>query len=82
MRDREKGFVSAVIYVHNAADRVGGFLEMVIRVLEENFEHSEIICVDDRSEEGGGRGSVHRGPGVRVRRYCIRSQGGCGHAGL
>ncbi len=52
MRDREKGFVSAVIYVHNAADRVGGFLEMVIRVLEENFEHSEIICVDDRSEDG------------------------------
>lgn len=55
MRDREKSFVSAVIYVHNAGERIGGFLDMVIRVLEKNFEHSEIICVDDRSEDGSLR---------------------------
>lgn len=49
--NKEKNFVSAVIYVHNAAGRIENFLGMIISVLEENFEHSEIICVNDRSTD-------------------------------
>ena len=49
--NKEKNFISAVIYVHNAADRIEGFLKMVIETLEENFENSEIICVNDSSTD-------------------------------
>lgn len=49
--NREKNFISAVIYVHNAEKRMTGFLQLVLRVLEENFDHSEIICVNDCSED-------------------------------
>lgn len=51
MADKEKNFVSAVVYVHNAAARVEGFLKAVIATFENNFEHSEIICVNDSSED-------------------------------
>lgn len=43
--------MSAVIYVHNAGKRIGDFLNMVIRVLEDNFDHSEIVCVNDGSDD-------------------------------
>lgn len=49
MKDKEKNFVSAVVYVRNAEDRIEKFLSTVCAVLEENFEHSEIICVNDCS---------------------------------
>lgn len=49
--NKEQNFVSAVIYVHNAGGRIEEFLSMVIRTLEQNFEHSEIICVNDSSED-------------------------------
>lgn len=49
MANKEKNFMSAVIYVHNDEAVIGGFLQTVIRVLEDNFEHSEIICVNDFS---------------------------------
>ncbi len=52
MKDKEKNFVSAVIYVHNAEGRIGDFLAMILRTLEGNFEHSEIICVNDGSADG------------------------------
>ena len=51
MKDREKIFVSAVIYIYHAYDRITDFLEMVLEILETNFEHSEIICVNDCSED-------------------------------
>lgn len=51
MKNKEKNFVSAVIYVHNAESRVQNFLSMIINVLEDNFEHSEIICVNDASTD-------------------------------
>lgn len=51
MANKEKNFASALIYVHNAEERVGNFLKMVIGVMEENFEHSEIICVNDYSTD-------------------------------
>lgn len=50
--NREKNFVSAVIYVHNAENRIENFLENIIKILETNFEHSEIICVNDSSSDG------------------------------
>lgn len=51
MGNKEKNFMSAVIYVHNAEKRLEEFLTAVIEVLEKNFEHSEIICVDDCSDD-------------------------------
>lgn len=51
MVNKEKNFVSAVIYIHNAETRIEKFLGTVIEVLEENFEHSEIICVNDASSD-------------------------------
>lgn len=49
--NKEKNFISAVVYVHNAADRIEKFLNMLISVLENNFEHSEIVCVNDASDD-------------------------------
>lgn len=51
-KNKEQNFVSAVIYVHNAEDWIERFLDMVMKVMEQNFEHSEIICVNDSSEDG------------------------------
>lgn len=48
---KEKNFVSAVVYVHNAENRIEAFLETIIDTMEENFEHSEIICVNDCSDD-------------------------------
>lgn len=47
--DKEKNFISAVIYVHNDEALIADFLRTVISVLEGSFEHSEIICVNDYS---------------------------------
>jgi len=49
---KEKIFISAVVYVHNDEPRMNGFLGMLAQVLEEHFEHSEIICVNDFSTDG------------------------------
>lgn len=52
MTNKEKNFMSAVLYVHNDEAVVAGFLRMVMGVLETHFEHSEIICVNDYSQDG------------------------------
>lgn len=49
MKNKEKNFISAVVYVHNAGKHVQSFLQTIIDTLDENFEHSEIICVNDKS---------------------------------
>lgn len=51
MMNKEKNFVSAVIYVHNAENTIEPFLGMIIEQLEKNFEKSEIICVNDFSDD-------------------------------
>lgn len=51
MKNKEKNFMSAVIYVHNASERIENFLKMIIEVMEENFEKSEVICVNDASDD-------------------------------
>lgn len=48
---REKNFVSAVIYVHDCEDRIGAFVQAVIKTLDAHFEHSEVICVNDASHD-------------------------------
>lgn len=51
MGNKEKNFVSAVIYVHNAENSIEDFLKTVINVIQTNFENSEIICVNDSSDD-------------------------------
>lgn len=51
MANKEKNFVSSVIYVHNAEKRIKSFLKSIIEIMETNFEHSEIICVNDSSDD-------------------------------
>ncbi len=55
IRDREKNFVSAVVYVRNDQEQIKGFLAKLMGVLSENFEKYEIICVDDQSQDGSVR---------------------------
>lgn len=47
----EKNFISAVIYIHNDAARIEAFLKAVLCVLESQFEHAEVICVNDFSDD-------------------------------
>ena len=49
--NKEKNFVSAVIYVHNSENEIAEFITAVADVLEQNFEKSEIICVNDFSSD-------------------------------
>lgn len=51
MDNREKKFVSAVIYVRDCDIRIETFLKNIICVLAENFTSSEIICVNDCSRD-------------------------------
>lgn len=51
MENKEKNFASAIIYVHNAEDRIENFLKTIIKIMEDSFEHSEIICVNDFSND-------------------------------
>lgn len=51
MNNKEKNFVSAVIYVHNAEQHIEKFLKTIIETMLNNFEHSEIICVNDDSTD-------------------------------
>lgn len=45
--DKEKNFVSCVLYLHNEGKVVSDFLGMVCRMMQENFEKYEIVCVND-----------------------------------
>lgn len=49
MTNKEKNFISSVVYVHNAMCRVDKFLKTLIEIFEKNFENSEIILVNDYS---------------------------------
>ena len=51
MRTKEKNFVSATVYLYNAARETEQFGRMLVRTLEENFEHSEIIFINDHSTD-------------------------------
>lgn len=49
--NKEKNFISTVVYVNNNEDRIEYFLKNLNSVLEENFEKYEIICVNDDSSD-------------------------------
>lgn len=49
--EKEKNFVSAVIYVRNNGQTLRAFLEYVDTCMEGLFENYEIICVDDASTD-------------------------------
>lgn len=55
MANKEKNFISAVVYVHNAGKRIEKFLNVVIEEMQKNFEHSEIICVNDCSDDDSAK---------------------------
>ncbi len=50
--NKEKNFVSAVIYLYNNENAVKGFLTAVNDTLKANFDKYEIVCVDDCSTDG------------------------------
>ncbi|MBS7526800.1 glycosyltransferase [Fusibacter paucivorans] len=50
--DREKQFVSAVIYLHDVETTILTFLKSVDHTMALLFERYEIICVNDASKDG------------------------------
>lgn len=46
-QNKEKNFVSCVVYLHNEGSHVREFLRVVCGVMGDNFEKYEIICVND-----------------------------------
>lgn len=66
--NKQKNFVSAVIYVHNNACEIVPFVKVVASVLETNFEKSEIICVNDFSSDD----SV-----LKIKRLCTEISNVC-----
>lgn len=55
MEHKEKTFLSAVVYIHNAGPGLAPFLEAVLSVLETRFEHAELVCVNDGSTDDSPR---------------------------
>lgn len=51
MKNKEKNFVSAVVYVNNSEDTIKNLLEKINKSLNDNFDKYEIICVNDASKD-------------------------------
>ncbi len=49
--NKEKNFISAVVYVHNEEKKLKNFLLYIVNELDNNFEKYEIICVNDKSDD-------------------------------
>lgn len=49
--NKEKNFITAVIYVNNNEEHIKNFLVRLNLTLENNFEKYEIICVNDNSND-------------------------------
>ena len=47
MKNREKNFISAIVYLHNDGDKVVSFFQKLNGILAENFDKYELIAVDD-----------------------------------
>ena len=47
--EKAKNFISAVVYVRNSESNIHDFLSMLYSFLSDNFEKSEIVCVNDDS---------------------------------
>ncbi|MBQ2802368.1 MAG: glycosyltransferase [Lachnospiraceae bacterium] len=46
-KNKEKNFVSCVVYLHNEERCIKSFLDSVCGVMRDNFEKYEIVCVND-----------------------------------
>ncbi|MFI3170641.1 MAG: glycosyltransferase [Faecalibacterium sp.] len=49
---KEKNFVSAVVYLHDEGALILPFFEMLYKTLDSRFEQYELIAVDDRCTDG------------------------------
>ena len=49
LQNKEKNFVSCVIYLHNDGSYIRAFLDGICQVMQEHFEKYEIVCVNDCS---------------------------------
>ena len=49
--NKEKNFISAVIYVYNNEKEIEQTLTNINNILKENFNKYEIICVNDASTD-------------------------------
>ena len=49
---KEKKFISLVVYLHNVQAYVKYFLNAVIPICEKHFQEFEIVCVDDGCSDG------------------------------
>jgi len=49
--NKEKKFVSAVIYVHNNENYIRDFIKDIDQVLSNSFDKYEIICINDASKD-------------------------------
>lgn len=49
--EKEKNFLSAVVYVSNNEAEIDGFLSRLGETLDRNFEQYEIVCVNDGSAD-------------------------------
>ena len=45
--EKEKKFISIVVYLHDVEKEVVSFFEKIIPFFEEKFEQYEVVCVDD-----------------------------------
>lgn len=44
---KEKKFISLVVYLHNVEDYIVYFLDRILPVCESHFQEFEVVCVDD-----------------------------------
>jgi dolichol-phosphate mannosyltransferase len=49
--EKQKQFMSVVLYMYNNEEEVKAFLPLITKTMTDNFEHFEIICVDDKSKD-------------------------------
>ena len=55
MENKEKNFVSAVVYLYNEAEYIQSYLRGLEDTLRQNFEKYEIIVVNDASKDDGAQ---------------------------
>ncbi len=51
MNNKEKNFISAVVYLHNSSEQVVSFFSTINNVFSEHFDKYELIAVDDCSTD-------------------------------
>ncbi len=51
INNKEKNFISVVVYIHNNEKEILPFLNNINKTLENNFSKYEIICVNDASTD-------------------------------